>query len=238
MLCGETTGEWHWVLYVLQNPQKWLTQIIVQLILEVSRTATAFVTTGLASKPNQNAFQPVVQKWGLATWGVELFINTAVTAAIAFKLWSLGRNTVSYTINNRAYRASMYTFVESGALSTGAAFLFFFLDITGNIGGIVGLFVSVQLAVRHHRYTQFSVILMIFKSIAPLAIVVRIGLGVTHGGPRKLRDTGGQLNPVHSDRHLRPIQVNVSRIEHVEIDGDEYAMSRMDQSKASSLERS
>ena len=92
---------------------------------------------------------PIVRKWGLASWSLDLIINIVVTCLIAGKIWWAGRGTVGARGHN-AYLGVVYTILESGGLFTGATLILFILYINTSTGldALVGVNVVVQLAVR------------------------------------------------------------------------------------------
>ncbi|KAI0644220.1 hypothetical protein C8Q79DRAFT_974762 [Trametes meyenii] len=144
---------------------------------------------------------PLVRKWGLLSWSLDLIINVGVTATIAGKIWWQGRQTACIHGHN-AYIGIAYTMVESGALFSGATLVLFVLYINASTGldAFVGVNPVVQLA-----------------TLSPLLIVARVGFGLTHG---TLADTAGpgQISTLRID-------VNRSQVsEHPASSRDTYAL--------------
>ncbi|KAH9846558.1 hypothetical protein C2E23DRAFT_572764 [Lenzites betulinus] len=150
-----------WRLYMVYG-KSW--QIAIgPLIVECVHMACAFVATGLTARPGFSAFSTTIQHWGLASWSLDIAMNTTVTLAIAGRLWYMGRRNGA-NAGRFTYRGSMYTILESGGIFAGATIVCFGMDVSGSIAGVAGLWSLTQLA-----------------SITPLLIIARIGLGVTIG---------------------------------------------------------
>ncbi|KAI0666803.1 hypothetical protein C8Q78DRAFT_422966 [Trametes maxima] len=144
---------------------------------------------------------PLVRKWGLLSWSLDLIINIGVTATIAGKIWWQGRQTACIHGHN-AYIGVAYTMMESGALFSGATLVLFVLYINASTGldALVGVNPVVQLA-----------------TLSPLLIIARVGFGLTHG---TLADTAGP-------DHISTLRIDISRSqasEYPAVSRDTYAL--------------
>ncbi|KAI0820531.1 hypothetical protein BC628DRAFT_851138 [Trametes gibbosa] len=189
-----------WRLYMVYG-KSW--QIAIgPFIIECVHIACAYITTALTTRPGINPFSATTQHWGLASWSLDIIMNTTVTFAIAGRLWYMGRRSGA-SLGRFTYRGSMFTILESGGLFAGATIICFGMDVSGSIAGVAGLWALAQLA-----------------SITPLLIIVRIGLGVTTG--RNWQSTA----PIST----QPMSFGPGIAVHVSTDGvtdDTYAMSNM-----------
>lgn len=151
-----------WRLYVVWN-HSWKL-VVPSLILEVAHIACAIIAVFLIAQPNEHLFSRNVQAFGRASWSLGLFLNTCVTFGIAYRLWLAGREVSDLTGRN-AYKAAMFTVIESGALIASCTLILFVLDITGSPSGFMAFNVAVQIA-----------------STTPLLIITRLGLGLANIG--------------------------------------------------------
>lgn len=151
-----------WRLYVVWN-HSWKL-VIPSLILEVAHIACAIIAVFLIAQPNEHLFSYSVQAFGKASWSLGLFINTCVTFGIAYRLWLAGREVSDLTGRN-AYKAAMFTVIESGALIASCTLIMFILDMIGSPSGFMAFNVTVQIA-----------------TTTPLLIITRLGLGLTNIG--------------------------------------------------------
>ncbi|KAI0794048.1 hypothetical protein C8Q74DRAFT_1365574 [Fomes fomentarius] len=151
-----------WRLFAVMGGLWWTP--IIPLILEGFHTSTAIYSV-VALFNGASIQDPIVRRWGLAAWALDLTLNILVTGAIAGKIWWQGRQTVSARGHN-AYLGVAYTILESGGLFTGATLILFILYINASTGldALVGVNVVVQLA-----------------TLSPLLIIARVGFGLTHG---------------------------------------------------------
>ncbi|KAG2121254.1 hypothetical protein DEU56DRAFT_865082 [Suillus clintonianus] len=149
-----------WRLYVAWN-YNWKL-VIPALILEVVHIACAIVAVFLIAQPNHHLFSHNVQAFGKASWSLGLFLNTAITCGIAYRFWYVGQKVSDHTGRN-AYKAAMFTVIESGALIASCTVVMFILDVVGSQAGFMAFNVAVQIA-----------------STTPLLIITRLGLGATN----------------------------------------------------------
>ncbi|KAG2073931.1 hypothetical protein BDR04DRAFT_1094149 [Suillus decipiens] len=151
-----------WRLYVVWN-HNWKFAI-PSLIFEVAHIACAIVAVFMIAQPNEHLFSHNVQAFGKASWSLGLFLNTCITFGIAYRLWLAGREVSDLTGRN-AYKAAMFTVIESGAIIAGCTFIVFILDVIGSPSGFMTFNVAVQVA-----------------TTTPLLIITRLGLGLTNIG--------------------------------------------------------
>ncbi|KAG0698336.1 hypothetical protein DFH29DRAFT_105760 [Suillus ampliporus] len=175
-----------WRLYVVWN-NNWKLAI-VSLIVEAAHIACAITAVVLIAQPGEQLFSQSVQAFGKASWSLDLFLNTSVTSGIAYRLWSAGRKMSDCTGRN-AYKAAMFTVIESGALIASCTVVMFALDIAGSPAGLMAVNVAVQIA-----------------TTTPLLIISRLGLGLTQ------EDTQSEkfepLSPAVT--FAPPVQINVA----------------------------
>lgn len=100
----------------------------------------------LIAQPTEHLFSYNVQAFGKASWSLGLFINTCITFGIAYRLWLAGRE-VSDLTGRDAYKAAMFTVIESGALVASCTLIMFILDVTGSPSGFMAFNVAMQIAV-------------------------------------------------------------------------------------------
>lgn len=151
-----------WRLYVVWN-HSWKL-VIPSLILEVAHITCAIMAVFMIAQPNEHLFSYDVQAFGKASWSLGLFINTCVTFGIAYRLWLAEREVSDFTGRN-AYKAAMFTVIESGALVASCTLIMFVLDMTGSPSGFMAFNVAIQIA-----------------TTTPLLIITRLGLGLTSIG--------------------------------------------------------
>ncbi|OBZ78305.1 hypothetical protein A0H81_02449 [Grifola frondosa] len=151
MRCGAVTGE-------LQ---------FSHLSWNVSTSATcsfiAIVSYWRGASPQDAS----VKAWGIAAWTLLLVINIGVTIACASKIWLAGRRArAAHPRGHNVYLGVAYTILESGGLFAAATLVvvIMYLNTPSALDALAGVNALVQLA-----------------TLCPLLIVVRIGLGLTHG---------------------------------------------------------
>ncbi|KAJ7508826.1 hypothetical protein B0H11DRAFT_1791940 [Mycena galericulata] len=139
--------------------------VLFPIILECMHTAAAFIAEARGAIPGIPVFDKILHRWALVNWSLDLTVNIGVTAGIAYKLWSVGVNVKALTghSNNRYYGAIL-TIIESGGLFTTATLVTFSLYLSGQIATVMAIDSVMQLA-----------------TLTPLLILVRVGLGITHG---------------------------------------------------------
>lgn len=151
-----------WRLYVVWN-HSWKLAI-PSLVLEVAHIVCAIIAVFLIAQPTEHLFSYNVQAFGKASWSLGLFINTCITFGIAYRLWLAGRE-VSDLTGRDAYKAAMFTVIESGALVASCTLIMFILDVTGSPSGFMAFNVAMQIA-----------------STTPLLIIARLSLGLSNIG--------------------------------------------------------
>ncbi|OJA21089.1 hypothetical protein AZE42_07726 [Rhizopogon vesiculosus] len=149
-----------WRLYVIWH-KKWI--LTVMIILQAAQTATTVTAWALILQSGQ-LFSHRVREFVNASFAFDLAITVAVTSGIVYRLWRAGRIVSDLTGRHNTYKAAIYTVMESGALYTSSIIVLSTLVMSGNLSGIVALNVGIQIA-----------------TLAPLLLIARIGLGLTHG---------------------------------------------------------
>ncbi|EKM60016.1 uncharacterized protein PHACADRAFT_181923 [Phanerochaete carnosa HHB-10118-sp] len=201
-----------WRLYIVWR-HNWRI-VLGPLVIELIKAACAYVACG--SLQTDGGFSAKsVRNWGLAGWGVAIFLNTAVTLAITGRLYWAGRKSPSFS-DRCTYRATIYTLLESGGMFVAATFTALCLEATGHFPGALGATYCLdQLA-----------------SIAPLVVIVRIGLGLVHGQNVVTCVTSA---PSQSIVIANPMQIRVARV--MESDyGEQYSMARLESGNVKSLD--
>ncbi|KAG1767838.1 hypothetical protein EDD22DRAFT_772858, partial [Suillus occidentalis] len=150
-----------WRLYVVWNHSWKLAIPSIDCRLCV---VCAIIAVFLIAQPSEHLFSYSVQAFGKASWSLGLFINTCITFGIAYRLWLAGRE-ISDLTGRDAYKAAMFTVIESGALIASCTLIMFILDITGSPSGFMAFNVAMQIA-----------------TTTPLLIIARLGLGLTNIG--------------------------------------------------------
>jgi len=145
--------------------------VIFPILLEAAHMAAAYAATIIYTiNPGISLYNSIVSRLGLTGWALDISLNVSLTVAIATRLWWMGR-TVSPMIASRPtenrYLSSVYVIVESGGLFAGATIIMLGLYVHNSPVTLTALDVASQLAV-----------------LTPLLIVVRVGLGLTHGSQR------------------------------------------------------
>lgn len=135
-----------------------------------------------------DAFGSTDRIWAIIGWGMEITLTTALTIAIAGRLWILGRRSRSAG-GRYTYHATVYTILESGgtiACATLVCYIFLLKGGLNDVTTLSGTGSLTQLAVRPlwiplccltHTLTSD-------QTMMPLIIIVRISLNITHGQNR------------------------------------------------------
>ncbi|EGO01022.1 hypothetical protein SERLA73DRAFT_179056 [Serpula lacrymans var. lacrymans S7.3] len=184
-----------WRLYIVWGHNRKL--LFLSLFVEAAHIACAIVSVVLIAPSNGLLFSSKVQAFGKASWTLDLFLNTTVTCGIAYPLWRASIRTAP--ISNHSYQATMYTVIESGALIASCTVIMFALDVAGSPAGFAAVNVAVQVA-----------------TTTPLLIIVRLGLGLTHGKSSS-NENAMDDEKDGSLRFARPVQVNVTHTQTEEI---------------------
>ncbi|ETW76693.1 hypothetical protein HETIRDRAFT_480863 [Heterobasidion irregulare TC 32-1] len=151
-----------WRLWVVWG-RKWM-MVVLPLTLEAIRFSSNLVAIVRGAHPNIPIFDPIIHRWSIVTWSMDLTINVGVTLLLAYRLFMFGRAVPTPHGRNNTYASIIYTVVESGLLFSAATIVVVALYLSGSSAVVAALDVTVQIA-----------------TISPLLIVVRIGLGLTHG---------------------------------------------------------
>ena len=93
---------------------------------------------------------PIVHRWGLASWALDLTVNGLGTLAIAGRLWWLGRRSARSKSGGRnSYLGVAIIVLESGAMFTFATFVLVILYVNTPTAQVSAAFTSIvaQIAV-------------------------------------------------------------------------------------------
>ncbi|KAH7887280.1 hypothetical protein F5I97DRAFT_812801 [Phlebopus sp. FC_14] len=157
-----------WRLYIVWC-RNWKI-IVFPVLVEATHMACAYAGTVLLARPGASLYNSVLSRLGMTGWSLDIALNISVTLAIAGRLWWMGQrvSSISSTVElpNR-YAATIYTIIESGGLFAAVTIVMLALYVRGSPLALTGIDIASQLAV-----------------LTPLLIVVRVGLGLTHGLPR------------------------------------------------------
>ncbi|KAH9942784.1 hypothetical protein B0H21DRAFT_749821 [Amylocystis lapponica] len=157
-----------WRLYAVWD-RNWKI-CVIPFIVDIGHMA-AFAATATAAVPRSNPYMGIIKRLSIAAWSLDLAVNVSVTAAISGRLWYMGQQVSSMRggceQSTNIYLLQIFTVVESGALFAAATLVMLILYIVGSPLAITAIDIAAQLAV-----------------LTPLLIVVRVGLGLTHGLPR------------------------------------------------------
>ncbi|KAK0192890.1 hypothetical protein F5146DRAFT_1041928 [Armillaria mellea] len=155
-----------WRLYVVWG-YNWKVAVL-PIIVELAHMGTAYAATGLLALPSTDINSPKIKHIGPVGWSLDLVVNVCVTAAIAFRLWFMGRKVGGHSHTNR-YLSTILTIVESGAIFAAVTLVMLILYVCGSELALNGIDISTQLAV-----------------MTPLLIIARVGLGMIHGVSKNL----------------------------------------------------
>ncbi|KAF9817423.1 hypothetical protein IEO21_03477 [Rhodonia placenta] len=175
-----------WRLYIVWD-HNWKI-CVLPLLLDLAHIGTAYADVSYTSKPNINFFSGAIRSVTLFGWAADLVINISVTTLIASRLWYMGmrvRSVQSRTGQSRIenqYLPAIFTIIESGALFAAVTIFMLSIYVSGNPFNLAAVDISTQLA-----------------ALTPLLLIVRVGLGLTHGLPAafkslKASETIGELS--------------------------------------------
>lgn len=159
-----------WRLYVVWDRSR--TLLIVMLVVDLAHMAVAFAVTAIASAPGADLYSGTIQNMGIAALTSDLVVNFSVTAAIAGRLWYMGKKVSSISSSagvspgQDAYVAATFVIVESGVLYKSVTVAMLVLYLVGSPVALSTTNISTQLS-----------------ALTPLMIIVRVGLGLTRGPP-------------------------------------------------------
>lgn len=100
----------------------------------------------------------------LSGWSLEMILNVTVTAGIVYRIWQTGQQTAALTSGGSfRYKGTIIMIVESGALIAACTCVIFCLWAAGNIAGLVGSNIAVQVTVslqflsiyKHDDWSRF-----------------------------------------------------------------------------------
>ncbi|KAG1763291.1 hypothetical protein EDD22DRAFT_887488 [Suillus occidentalis] len=172
-----------WRLYVVWGQN--FKVCILPLIVWVAHCTIVFIDVALLAPKNSSIFSLDARAFSLCGWLLEMILNVTVTAGIVYHIWRTGRRTAALT-SHFMYRSTIMMIVESGALVPICICTLFSLWAAGNVGGVVGVNIEVQIA-----------------TMTPLLIIVRSGLG--RPNPKY------ELSAGHPSSHSRSLEVNAFR---------------------------
>jgi len=161
-----------WRLYVVWNRNRVL--IMIAAVLELAHVAVSFAVTALGTPARADLYSGTIKNMGTASWSLDLAINVSVTVAIAGRLCYMGKKVscmsatrrASASITQNAYLAAVFTVAESGGIFAAFTLLMLVLFSLRSPLSLCFINIAVQLA-----------------ALTPLLIIVRVGLGFTHGLP-------------------------------------------------------
>ncbi|THH26437.1 hypothetical protein EUX98_g7751 [Antrodiella citrinella] len=214
-----------WRLWVLYGQKNYV--IIVPLILEALRLGSSITAMVRGGEPGVPIFDPLIHNMGLVDWITDLVLNVGVTCCIAGRLWWMGRKVAGVTVSGNGsggsenrYTRIIFTIIESGSLFAVATLVTVSLYLRGNVATVVAIDSITQLA-----------------TITPLLILVRVGLGLTHG-VRRGGSAGGVATTALGTNHgvtsagsgmtfARAMTINVSKVHESDSMGDVYPLSSL-----------
>lgn len=100
----------------------------------------------MLAQPSTDINSPRIKHIGPVGWSLDLVVNVCVTAAIAFRLWFMGRKVGGHSHTNR-YLSTILTIVESGAIFAAVTLVMLILYVRGSVLALNGIDISTQLAV-------------------------------------------------------------------------------------------
>ncbi|PIL25979.1 hypothetical protein GSI_11733 [Ganoderma sinense ZZ0214-1] len=153
-----------WRMYVVWA-RNWKI-IVIPLTVELVHIGCAYAAVILLTQPNAGIYTPTLSTLGSLGWPL---------GAIASRMWFMGR-TLSRVeagslggagrTRSNAYVAPIFTIVESGAILVAVTVTMLALYKTGNPAALMCTDIATQIA-----------------ALVPYLIIVRVGLGLTHGLP-------------------------------------------------------
>ncbi|KAI1782454.1 hypothetical protein LXA43DRAFT_1104048 [Ganoderma leucocontextum] len=161
-----------WRMYVVWT-NRWQI-VILPLLVELAHISCAYAAVELLSRPGASIHSHILETLGTVVgWALELAVNILVTFAIASRLWYMGRK-VSHlsssgsgrTFGSNTYATTIFTLIESGAILIAVTIPMLTLFHVGNPVALVFVDIATQIA-----------------ALVPYLIIVRVGMGLTHGLP-------------------------------------------------------
>ncbi|KAG2125451.1 hypothetical protein DEU56DRAFT_571469 [Suillus clintonianus] len=123
---------------------------------------------------------------GKASCALDLALTISVTSGISYRLWRASRNVNGLTSSN-AYKAAIYTIIESGAIYTASVVVVCALFQIDSNAGIIGVGVAVQIS-----------------TLTPLFLIASISFGLMQ------RNTRSEAVITMGPTFARPIQVTIT----------------------------
>lgn len=124
-------------------------------------------------------FTPRVNALAITSFAFSLAVTVGSTFGISFRLWRAGRTTSEFTGDN-AYKAAMYSIIESGALYTCCNVVLISLLLAHNFIGDVTIDIDMQIAVGISKLCMFLFLTLIFfQTLSPLLLIARLGYAET-----------------------------------------------------------
>ncbi|EMD35343.1 hypothetical protein CERSUDRAFT_124681 [Gelatoporia subvermispora B] len=197
-----------WRLYVVWGRNCKI--CVLPFIIELGHMGAAYAGSILYDTPGQNAYFPLETKLAITGWSLDLTVNVSITVAIAARLWYMGKTlsristlgSIQFRVQN-VYVAPMFTIIESGAIFAAATLCLLVLYLVHNPVALTGLDIATQLAV-----------------LTPLLIIVRVGLGLTHGLPSAYKSYLETITGTSSaDFHMGALRAENPRRRFVSDDG-------------------
>lgn len=153
-----------------------------------------------------------------------------ITCAIAFSLWRAGRDISTISVRRNNYVGPISTILESGAIFVIAITVIFAINITRNPAGFVGIFAIAQVVVSY--WIPGSMIIICYEliqslcqTISPLLMIVRVGLGLTHGSARPSEFAARGIEIIVSREEVRDVALNSSGAQFMAPDGKDKAFN-------------
>ncbi|KIJ64872.1 hypothetical protein HYDPIDRAFT_28226 [Hydnomerulius pinastri MD-312] len=187
-----------WRLYIVWG-RNWKV-VVLPIIAEGAHMACAYAATAVITQPGTQLYNSLFSRLGSSGWALDITLNVSVTLAIALRLWWMGRRVsalydpVSARYNR--YASVIYTVVESGGLFAAVTVVMLGLYVGNSPVAFTGLDIASQLAV-----------------LSPLLIVVRVGLGMTHGLPKAYEQVTASPSMQRAARDGHSVQTAGSRME-------------------------
>jgi len=145
--------------------------------------SAAFGATYYATQPTLDIYSPSVKDLGLSGWALDLVVNVFVTVVIAGRLWYMGSRVATISTRNtplssrqNVYLPPIFTIIESGALFATVTIVMLALYLSNNPFTLSAMNIATQLA-----------------ALTPLLIIVRVGLGLTHGLPNAYKNIKNKM---------------------------------------------
>ncbi|EED79820.1 predicted protein [Postia placenta Mad-698-R] len=175
-----------WRLYIVWD-HNWKI-CVLPLLLDLSHIGAAYGEVSYTSRPNIDFFSGDIRRLSLFSWLAGLIINISVTTLIASRLWYMGMRVRAAHLSSgqsrveNQYLPAIFTIIESSALFSAVTIFTLTIYLSGSPFNLAAIDIATQLA-----------------TLTPLLLIVRVGLGLTHGLPAafkslKASETMGELS--------------------------------------------